>query len=175
MNIVFQQVHYKAKKASTEYQEKKKTEQGKSEEGIHKSSHIPGSNGHSFNLANSAGVFPVRTQFELRSMMGILFKVKQKKVIVHRLRHKKCSEQMAERPESLCTMLEDGQRMLDVLTRQPREIKGFPDIFSGTDNKNLQLCWITTMAQLRRELLSGSNYQEHYFRKTKRWTLQRRL
>lgn len=50
-----------------------------------KDSHIPGSKGHSFSLANSAGVFPVRTQFELRSIMGILFKIKQKK-----LSHKDC-------------------------------------------------------------------------------------
>lgn len=43
-----------------------------------KESHIPGSKGHSFSLANSAGVFPVRTQFELRSIMGILWKNKRK-------------------------------------------------------------------------------------------------
>lgn len=46
-----------------------------------KESHIPGSKGHSFSLANSAGVFPVRTQFELRSIMGILFKIKQKEIL----------------------------------------------------------------------------------------------
>lgn len=48
--------------------------------GKSRASHVPGSKGHSFSLANSAGVFPVRTQFELRSIMGILFKVKQKKI-----------------------------------------------------------------------------------------------
>ena len=30
------------------------------------------------------GVFPVRTQFELRSIMGILFKIKQKENIIFR-------------------------------------------------------------------------------------------
>lgn len=33
---------------------------------------VPGSKGHSLSFANSAGVFPVRTQLELRSMIGIL-------------------------------------------------------------------------------------------------------
>lgn len=33
---------------------------------------VPGSKGHSLSLANSAGVFPVRTQLELRSIIGIL-------------------------------------------------------------------------------------------------------
>lgn len=33
---------------------------------------VPGSNGHSFSLANSAEVFPVSTQLELRSIIGIL-------------------------------------------------------------------------------------------------------
>lgn len=50
-------------------------------EGKSQKSHLPGSKGHSFSLANSAGVFPVRTQFELRSIMGILFKIKQKENI----------------------------------------------------------------------------------------------
>lgn len=36
------------------------------------SENVPGSNGHSFSLANSAGVFPVSTQLELRSIIGIL-------------------------------------------------------------------------------------------------------
>lgn len=67
----------KGRKATAEHQENR--QRRKAEEGTPKPSHIPGSNGHSFNLANSAGVFPVRTQFELRSMMGILFKVKQTK------------------------------------------------------------------------------------------------
>lgn len=53
-------------------------------EGKSKKSHLPGSKGHSFSLANSAGVFPVRTQFELRSIMGILFKIKQKENIIFR-------------------------------------------------------------------------------------------
>lgn len=38
------------------------------------SANIPGSKGHSLSLANSAGVFPVRTQLELRSIIGILQK-----------------------------------------------------------------------------------------------------
>lgn len=36
------------------------------------SAKVPGSKGHSLSLANSAGVFPVRTQLELRSIIGIL-------------------------------------------------------------------------------------------------------
>lgn len=36
------------------------------------SANVPGSKGHSLSLANSAGVFPVRTQLELRSIIGIL-------------------------------------------------------------------------------------------------------
>lgn len=36
------------------------------------SENVPGSKGHSFSLANSAGVFPVSTQLELRSIIGIL-------------------------------------------------------------------------------------------------------
>lgn len=32
----------------------------------------PGSIGHSLREANSAGLFPVRTQLELRSIIGIL-------------------------------------------------------------------------------------------------------
>lgn len=35
---------------------------------------VPGSRGHSFSFENSMGVFPVRTQFELRSIIGILSK-----------------------------------------------------------------------------------------------------
>lgn len=35
---------------------------------------VPGSRGHSLSFENSMGVFPVRTQFELRSMIGILRK-----------------------------------------------------------------------------------------------------
>lgn len=113
-------------------------------EGTPKPSHIPGSNGHSFSLANSAGVFPVRTQFELRSMMGILFKVKQtnKKVNKHRLGHKKHREHMTEGPASPGTMLEDVRKVHE----SARKTQDFPDKFSGTDNKT-----ITAMAQLRRE------------------------
>ena len=37
----------------------------------------PGSIGHSFKDANSAGLFPVSTQFELRSIMGILNNTEQ--------------------------------------------------------------------------------------------------
>jgi len=36
------------------------------------SANVPGSKGHSLSFANSAGVFPVRTQLELRSIIGIL-------------------------------------------------------------------------------------------------------
>lgn len=57
-----------------------KQNRNKGRGGKSKKSHIPGSKGHSFSLANSAGVFPVRTQFELRSIMGILFKIQQKKI-----------------------------------------------------------------------------------------------
>lgn len=39
----------------------------------------PGSIGHSFKDANSAGLFPVSTQFELRSIIGILSKREQNK------------------------------------------------------------------------------------------------
>lgn len=54
------------------------------------SENVPGSNGHSFSLANSAGVFPVSTQLELRSIIGILqenqlqfyFRLRQKNRIV---------------------------------------------------------------------------------------------
>lgn len=64
--------------ARAKQKRKKKKEIGRGHKS--KKSHIPGSKGHSFSLANSAGVFPVRTQFELRSIMGILFKIKQKKM-----------------------------------------------------------------------------------------------
>ena len=36
---------------------------------------LPGSRGHSFSFANSDGVFPVSTQLELRSIIGILSKI----------------------------------------------------------------------------------------------------
>lgn len=39
---------------------------------------LPGSKGHSLSLANSAGVFPVRTQLELRSIIGILERPKNR-------------------------------------------------------------------------------------------------
>lgn len=42
-------------------------------------SNQPGSIGHSFKDANSAGLFPVSTQFELRSIIGILSKREQNK------------------------------------------------------------------------------------------------
>lgn len=63
-------------------QEKTKEKERRKKKEVDKSqkSHIPGSRGHSFSLANSAGVFPVRTQFELRSIMGILFEIKEKKM-----------------------------------------------------------------------------------------------
>lgn len=71
---------------------------------------------------------------------------------MHRLGHKKHREHIeAEGPASLGTMLEDVRRFHE----RARKTQDFPDIFSGTDNKNLRLCWITAMTQLRRELLSG--------------------
>lgn len=86
-------------------------------------------------------------------MMGILFKVKQtnKKVNKHRLGHKKHREHMTEGPAPLGTMLEDVRKVHE----RARKTQDFPDKFSGTDNKNLRLCSITAMAQLRRELLNG--------------------
>lgn len=39
---------------------------------------VPGSKGHSLSFANSAGVFPVRTQLELRSIIGILQETQKK-------------------------------------------------------------------------------------------------
>ena len=38
---------------------------------------IPGSIGHSFSVASSAGLFPVNTQLELSSIIGILVKEKK--------------------------------------------------------------------------------------------------
>lgn len=72
---------------------------------------------------------------------------------------------MTEGPAPLGTMLEDVRKVHE----RARKTQDFPDKFSGTDNKNLRLCSITAMAQLRRELLNG----EIVNRKTKRWTLGR--
>lgn len=56
------------------------------------SENVPGSNGHSFSLANSAGVFPVSTQLELRSIIGIL---QENQLQFHlRLRQKNISSQI---------------------------------------------------------------------------------
>lgn len=38
---------------------------------------LPGSRGHSLSLENSIGVFPVKTQLELRNIIGILLKKKK--------------------------------------------------------------------------------------------------
>ncbi len=38
---------------------------------------LPGSRGHSLSFENSICVFPVRTQLELRSIIGILLKKKK--------------------------------------------------------------------------------------------------
>lgn len=43
---------------------------------------VPGSRGHSLSFASSIGVFPVRTQFELRSMIGILKHMNNKNITV---------------------------------------------------------------------------------------------
>lgn len=43
---------------------------------------LPGSKGHSLSLPNSAGVFPVRTQLELRSIIGILQEIQTRKIIL---------------------------------------------------------------------------------------------
>ncbi len=40
---------------------------------------LPGSRGHSLSFENSICVFPVRTQLELRSIIGILLKKKKNK------------------------------------------------------------------------------------------------
>lgn len=64
---------------------------------------VPGSKGHSLSLANSAGVFPVRTQLELRSIIGILqenqlhfyFRFRQKNMN-SQIQNKKHAEQTGE-------------------------------------------------------------------------------
>ena len=58
---------------------------------------------------------------------------------------------MTEGPASLGTMLEDVRKVHE----SARKTQDFPDKFSGTDNKNIRLCSIAVVAQLRRELLNG--------------------